>query len=79
MILLRSSDYSGFTLEPLGSDAHHFIRCPRGLRAYRLQGTRVLHGNKNHVSDRVRDELANIRERCNISGSSLIVKDPTGR
>ena len=42
------------TLQPLGDDARHFVRCPKGLR---------LHST---VSDRVRDELAYILERCNI-------------
>ena len=39
---------------PIGEDARHFVRCPKGLR---------LHST---VSDRVRDELAYILERCNI-------------
>ena len=46
----RSSSLStGSTLEPVGSDARHFVRCPRGLRF-----------DCNTVSDRVRDELAYI-------------------
>ena len=39
---------------PLGTDARHFVRCRKGLR---------LHGA---VSDRVRDELCFILERCRI-------------
>ena len=39
---------------PLGTDARHFVRCRKGLR---------LHGG---VSERVRDELCFILERCRI-------------
>ena len=39
---------------PLGTDARHFVRCHKGLR---------LHGA---VSDKVRDELCFILERCGI-------------
>ena len=39
---------------PLGTDARHFVRCRKGLR---------LHGA---VSDKVRDELCFILERCGI-------------
>ena len=39
---------------PLGTDARHFVRCHKGLR---------LHGA---VSDKVRDELCLILERCGI-------------
>jgi len=42
------------TLQPLGDDARHFVRCPKGLR---------LHST---FFGRVRDELAYILERCNI-------------
>ena len=40
-------------LQPLGEEARHYVRCPKGLRLH------------NPVSDRVRDELAHILERCN--------------
>ena len=51
---LSCSYHTSPTLQPLGDDARHFVRCPKGLR---------LHST---VSDRVRDELAYILERCNI-------------
>ena len=51
---LSCSYHPSPALQPLGEDARHFVRCPKGLR---------LHST---VSDRVRDELAYILERCNI-------------
>ena len=51
---LSCSYHTSPALQPLGDDARHFVRCPKGLR---------LHST---VSDRVRDELAYILERCNI-------------
>ncbi len=44
----------GLTLVPLGTEVRHFVRCCQGLR---------LHGA---VSDKVRDELCLILERCGI-------------
>ena len=51
---LSCSLQPGLTLVPRGNDARHFVRCRKGLR---------LHGA---VSDRVRDELCFILERCGI-------------
>ena len=51
---LSCSFQPGLTLEPLGTDARHFVRCRKGL---------CLHGA---VNDRVRDELCFIFERCKI-------------
>ena len=51
---LSCSFYTSPTLQPLGEDTRHFVRCPKGLR---------LHSS---VSERVRDQLAYILERCNI-------------
>ena len=51
---LSCSYHTSPALQPLGDDARHFVNCPKGLR---------LHST---VSDRVRDELAYILERCNI-------------
>ena len=52
---LSCSYHTTPALQPLvGEDACHYVRCPKGLR---------LHST---VSDRVRDELAYILERCNI-------------
>ena len=45
----------GPTLEPLGSDAQYFVRYPCGLSSQ----------TSLYFSDRVRDELACILERCN--------------
>ena len=51
---LSCSFQSGLALVPLRTDARHFVRCRKRLR---------LHGA---VSDRVRDELCFILERCRI-------------
>ena len=51
---ISCSYHTSPTLQPLGEDARHFVRCPKGLRLHTT------------VSDRVRDELAYILERCNI-------------
>ena len=51
---LSCSFQPGLTRVPLGTDARHFVRCRKGLR---------LHGA---VSDKVRDELYFILERCGI-------------
>ena len=51
---LSCSFQPGLTRVPLGTDARHFVRCRKGLR---------LHGA---VSDKVRDELCFILERCGI-------------
>ena len=48
--------------QPLGDDARHFVRCPKGLRLHSI------------VSDRVRDELAYILERCNIRIPSSVFR-----
>ena len=51
---LSCSYHTSPALQPLGDDARHFVRCPKGLR---------LHST---VSDGVRDKLAYISKRCNI-------------
>ena len=51
---LSCSFQPGLDRVPLGTDARHFVRCRKGLR---------LHGA---VSDKVRDELCFILERCGI-------------
>ena len=59
---LSCSYHTTPALQPLvGEDACHYVRCPKGLR---------LHST---VSDRVRDELAYILNRCNIR---IIVERP---
>jgi len=54
MNCLSCSYHTSLDLQPLGEDARHFVRCPKGL------------GLHSTVSDRVRDELAYISERCDI-------------
>jgi len=51
---LSCSFQPGLDRKPLGTDARHYVHCRKGLR---------LHGA---VSDRVRDELCFILERCGI-------------
>jgi len=51
---LSCSFQPGLGSIPLGSDARHYVQCRKGLR---------LHGA---VSDKVRDELCTILERCGI-------------
>ena len=51
---LSCSFQPGLIRVPLGTDARHFVRCHKGFR---------LHGA---VSDKVRDELCFILERCGI-------------
>ena len=51
---LSCSFQPGLDRVPLGTDARHFVHCRKGLR---------LHGA---VSDKVRDELCFILERCGI-------------
>ena len=57
---LSCSYHTSPDLQPLGEDARHFVRCAQGLRRSEL---RLQHST---ISDRVRDELAYILERCNI-------------
>ena len=54
MNCLSCSYHTSFAFQPLGEDAQHFVGCPKGLRLH------------SAVSDRVKDELAYILERCNI-------------